>query len=98
MFPKLEKNSFMNSVKKVAKISLAGLMFAGVTSFATATTTQPVNIQNVETSNIQIQQAQDNFVLKPSESDNIFAYHSSHSSHASHASHASHCSSYSECR
>jgi hypothetical protein len=93
----------MNSVKKPAKISLAGLMFVGVTSFATATTTQSANIQNVETSNIQIQQAQDNFVLKPSESDNIFAYHSSHSSHASHSSHsshsshASHCSSFAPC-
>ena len=97
MFPKLEKNSFMNSVKKVAKISLAGLMFAGVTAFASAIKTETTNIQNVETSNTQIEKAQDNFVLKPSENDNIFAYHSSHSSHASHgshASHASHCSSY----
>lgn len=95
MFPKLEKNSFMNSVKKVAKVSLAGLMFAGVAAFANVSKSE---VSSVEASNVKIEKAQENFVLKPSESDNVFAYHSSHSSHASHASHASHCSSYSECR
>lgn len=96
MFPKIEKNSFMNSIKKPAKISLAGVVFAGATAFAGVTKVETTT--NLEPSNVKIEKVQDDFVLKPSESENVFAYHSSHSSHASHASHASHCSSYSECR
>jgi hypothetical protein len=92
MFPKIEKNTFIDSVKKVAKISLAGFMFAGITAFASVTKTEIINIQDIEAMTSQMER-QNNFVLKPSESVNIFAYHSSHSSHASHASHASHCSS-----
>lgn len=97
MFPKIEKNTFINSVKKVAKISLAGLMFTSITAFANVTKTENTNIQNIKAMTVQMEK-ENNFVLKASESGNIFAYHSSHSSHASHASHASHCSSYSECR
>ena len=89
MFTKLEKNTFIDSVKKVAKVSLVGLMFAGAAVFANVTKTE---VSTIETSSVQIEK-QNNFVLIPSENKDIFAYHSSHSSHASHASHASHCSS-----
>ncbi len=92
MFPKINKNTFINSVNKVAKISLASIVFAGITSFASINNKE--SIKNDKYTKVILElEKQNNFILKPSESNKLFAYHSSHSSHSSHRSHYSHYSS-----
>lgn len=106
MFPKLEKNSFTHSVKttvNIAKTSILGLLFIGVSSFAGTTLSSSTNIKNnsaVEVQKLIEMQKDNSFVLKHSTSENLLASHyshrshSSHSSHYSHSSHSSHYSSY----
>lgn len=94
MFPKIEKNTFLNNVNKVAKISLAGLIFAGISSFASIKEQEVLKNDNYTKVVIELEK-QNNFVLKHSETNKLFAYHYSHSSHSSHSSHRSHYSHYS---